>query len=478
MFTFRPASFRYSATPVDTSIAGWSGTQSVFAGTRPRLDSVDLLRGLVMLLMALDHTRDFFGASGMNPRDVADPALFLTRWVTHFCAPIFIFLAGLSAWLYGSRGRRRSELSRFLLTRGFWLMLIEFTLVRLGWTFSLDLGFFVTQVIWVIGASMVVLAGLVHLPRPAIAAIGLLMIAGHNLLDGIRAEQLGAAGWFWNLLHQPGLLHLGPQTKLFALYPLIPWAGVMAVGYTLGPVFTLDPASRQRILFWTGTAVIAGFILLRAGNLYGDPAAWTTQNGWLATVLAFINCEKYPPSLLYLMMTLGPALILLALFERTRGAVADWLITFGRVPFFVYVAHIFLIHALAVALAWAMFGDAGWLFGAFPAQKPATYGASLLADLCRLDLRGGDAVSGLPLVRDAQAAAARMVVELSLTPTRSAPAGPLVQISIPRRCDMSRALAVALPLAILGGQRRPLSARGGESSPCARVFTLLRSAPE
>ena len=380
MFTFRPASFtRDSATPVDSAIAGWSGSQSASSGSRPRLDSIDLLRGLIMLLMALDHTRDFFGAGGMNPRDIADPALFLTRWVTHFCAPVFIFLAGLSAWLYGSRGRSRSELSWFLLSRGFWLMLIELTLVRFGWSFSLELGFFVTQVIWVIGASMVVLAGLVHLPRYAITTIGLLMIVGHNLLDGVRAEQLGAAGWLWNLLHQPGLLHLGPQTRLFALYPLIPWAAVMALGYAMGPVFKLDPVSRRRFLIWTGTAVIAGFIMLRASNLYGDPAAWTVQSGWLATVLAFINCEKYPPSLLYLMMTLGPAFILLALFERTRGAVADWLITFGRVPFFFYVAHIFLIHALAVALAWAMFGDAGWLFGAFPAQKPANYGSSLLA---------------------------------------------------------------------------------------------------
>ena len=164
------------------------------AAYRPRLDSVDLLRGLVMMLMALDHTRDFFGASGMNPRDVADPALFLTRWITHFCAPIFILLAGLSAYLYGARDRSRAEVSRFLLTRGFWLILVEFTLVRLGWSFSLDLNFFVAQVIWAIGASMVVLAGLVLLPRWAIAAIGLVMIAGHNLLDVVRAEHLGSAG--------------------------------------------------------------------------------------------------------------------------------------------------------------------------------------------------------------------------------------------------------------------------------------------
>ena len=164
------------------------------ANARPRLDSIDLLRGLVMVIMALDHTRDFFGSSGMNPRDVADPALFLTRWITHFCAPIFILLAGVSAYLYGQRGRSTAELSRFLFTRGFWLMVLEFTVVRLGWTFDLGLDHFVTQVIWVIGASMVVLAGLVWLPRAAIGAIGLAMIAGHNLLDGINAADFGSAG--------------------------------------------------------------------------------------------------------------------------------------------------------------------------------------------------------------------------------------------------------------------------------------------
>ena len=242
---------------------------SDFVTSRPRLDSVDLLRGLVMVLMALDHTRDFFGASGMNPRDVADPALFLTRWITHFCAPAFILLAGLSAYFYGARGHSRIETSRFLLTRGFWLMLVEFTFVRFGWTFSLDLRFFIAQVIWVIGASMIVLAGLVHLPRWAIATIGLVMIAGHNLLDGIRAEHLGSAGWLWNFLHQPGLLALGPETKLFVLYPLVPWAGVMAVGYALGPVFEREPASRRQWLVLTGTVVVAGFILLRVSNLYG-----------------------------------------------------------------------------------------------------------------------------------------------------------------------------------------------------------------
>ena len=345
--------------------------------SRARLDSVDLLRGLVMLLMALDHTRDFFAAGGPNPRDIADPALFLTRWVTHFCTPTFIFLAGVSAFLYGERGRRVGEVSWFLLTRGLWLILIEFTLMRLCWTFSIHADVFVIQVIWVTGASMVALAGLVHLPRWAIATIGLAMIAGHNLLDGIDAEELGHAGWLWKLLHEPGLIEIGPHARLFVLYVLLPWSGVMAAGYALGPVFRLDPARRRSFLLRTGAAVTAGFIVLRASNLYGDPAAWSVQASVLATVLSFIDCEKYPPSLLYLMMTLGPALILLALFERVHGALAGLVTTFGRVPFFFYVVHVAFIHALAVAFAWITVGDIGWTFGAFLSQKPASYGLGL-----------------------------------------------------------------------------------------------------
>jgi uncharacterized membrane protein len=297
--------------------------------------------------------------------------------VTHFCTPTFIFLAGVSAFLYGERGRRVGEVSWFLLTRGLWLILIEFTLMRLCWTFSIHADVFVIQVIWVTGASMVVLAGLVHLPRWAIATIGLAMIAGHNLLDGIDAEELGQAGWLWKLLHEPGLIEVGPHVRLFVLYVLVPWSGVMAAGYALGPMFRLDPARRRSFLLRTGAAITVGFIVLRASNLYGDPAAWSVQGSALATVLSFIDCEKYPPSLLYLMMTLGPALILLALFERAHGALAGVVTTFGRVPFFFYVVHVAFIHALAVGFAWITVGDIGWTFGAFLSQKPASYGLGL-----------------------------------------------------------------------------------------------------
>jgi uncharacterized membrane protein len=320
-----------------------------------RIVSIDVLRGLVMALMALDHSRDFFGTSGFNPRDVTEPALFLTRWVTHLCAPTFIFLAGLSAFLHG-RGRNREELSRFLVIRGFWLILIDLTLISFGWRFELEPYRLTAGVVFVIGASMVALAALIWLPRWAIACVALIMLVGHNLVDSVRADELGGAAWAWHLLHEPGLVPLGHGVNLYVLYPLIPWIGVMAAGYLLGPVMQLETKARQRLLFRLGAAVTLGFIVLRSSNLYGDPSPWTAQQTLLSTVLSFLNCEKYPPSLLYLMMTLGPALMLLASFEQARGAFARLLATFGQVPFFYYVVHIYLIHALAVATAFAMTG--------------------------------------------------------------------------------------------------------------------------
>jgi len=362
--------------PASARVAGTTDVTASGTPTRLRLDSVDLLRGVVMVLMALDHTRDFFGAGGLNPRDVGEPALFLTRWITHFCAPIFILLAGLSAYLYAARGRRTGDVSRYLVTRGFWLMLLEFTVVRLGWTFDFGAGFFMTQVIWVIGASMVVLAGLIHLPRTALIAVALIMIAGHNLFDGINAEYFGSASWIWSLLHQPKLFRLGSETSFLALYPLIPWVGVMVAGYALGPLFRLEAGTRGRRLALIGGLATVGFVAVRASNFYGDPAPWVEREDTLETLLSFLNCEKYPPSLLYLLMTLGPGLLLLAAFETTRGRIADWIIAFGRVPLFYYVAHIFLIHALAVLFAWASGNEVAWLFRAF-SEKPAGYGLGL-----------------------------------------------------------------------------------------------------
>jgi uncharacterized membrane protein len=308
-----------------------------------------------MIIMALDHTRDFFSTAGFNPRDVTDPLLFLTRWVTHFYAPTFILLAGLSAFLYG-RGKSLGELSRVLLVRGLWLILIDLTLIKFGWRFELDLYRLSAGVIFVIGAAMVALSALIWLPRWAIASVALLMIAGHNLLDNVRAEDLGEASGAWHVLHEPGLVPLGDGVTLYILYPLVPWIGVMASGYLLGPVMQLDQGKRQLILLGLGAAITVGFLVLRATNVYADPTPWVPQDTWLSTILSFLNCKEYPPSLLYLMMTLGPALILLALFEQLRGALAFFLATFGRVPFFYYVVHIYVIHALALATAFVITG--------------------------------------------------------------------------------------------------------------------------
>ena len=359
--TFRLKMLRRSPQPpkqailknISRKIYEESQTAKEKAADRTRLNSIDLLRGLVMVVMALDHTRDFFAAGSFNPRDVTEPALFLTRWVTHFCAPTFIFLAGISAFLYGAE-RKTSEVSRYLFTRGCWLVVLEFTVVRFGWTFSFRIDYLVIQVIFVIGASMIVLAALVHLPRWAIATVGLALIAGHNLFDGIKAEQLGAAAPIWHLLHQPGALDLTRGFKLFVLYPLIPWIGVMAAGYALGPVFRLERETRVRQLFVIGALVTVGFVFLRAINFYGDPAPWAVQNGVVATALSFINCEKYPPSLLFLAMTLGPGLMLVAKLDGAQGIVAGWITIFGRVPLFYYIAHIYLLHASAILFAWRL----------------------------------------------------------------------------------------------------------------------------
>jgi uncharacterized membrane protein len=347
------------------------------AGVRPRLDFIDALRGAVIALMVLDHTRDFFGSSEMNPRDVTQPALFLTRWVTHFCAPLFILLAGVSAHLYGSRGHAVVEIRRFLLTRGLWLIALELTLVRVAWTFAPAPDYLILQVIWAIGCSMVILSGLVSLPRWAIGAFGVALIAGHDLFDySIRPEVFGWFGGLWTLLHEQAVLHPGANTTLLVVYPLVPWVGVMALGYALGPLFEVSAERRRRVLGALGVGAIVAFVGLRLLGGYGDPAPWAPRATALESLLAFIDCEKYPPSLLYLLMTLGPGFVWLALARRT-GKVSRFLATMGRTPLLYYVAHLFLLHALAVALAWLSGGSTDFLFGTAPLQKPEGYGLPL-----------------------------------------------------------------------------------------------------
>ena len=327
-----------------------------------RLNSVDFLRGVVMIIMALDHTRDFFhsGALLFDPTDTAQttPALFFTRWVTHFCAPVFVFLAGTGAFLSLSRGRGKKELSWFLLTRGLWLIVLEWTLVRFAVTFDVNYraGGFV-QVIWVTGWSMIVLAALVRLPLRAIAAFGVVMILGHNLLDRFRGEDFGAWRWLWMILHEQGPVGSPPGFVLFVIYPLIPWIGVMAAGYAFGALLKLEDARRRRLLLRLGLCLTLAFVVLRAANLYGDPRPWSAQpRGALYTALSFLNCTKYPPSLLFLLMTLGPAIALLPLLERLKGTAERFFTVYGRVPLFYYLLHFYLLHVLAAAFALARYG--------------------------------------------------------------------------------------------------------------------------
>jgi uncharacterized membrane protein len=345
----------------------------------PYIVSVDLVRGLVMVLMALDHVRWFFTDANFSPTDLAhtDAALFFTRWITHFCAPAFVFLAGTSAFLSATRGLTRPQLARRLFTRGLWLVFLEVTAVRLGWVFNLDYSELGLGVIWALGWSMVVLAALVYLPRWAIASAGIGMIVAHNLLDGLQLDGFRSAdgslewqGWLLNVLHVP-------ESPIG--YPLVPWIGVMAAGYAFGPILLMPAHRRQQLLLSWGMAIIAAFILLRLYNGYGDPSRWTPQETASFTLLSFLNTTKYPPSLLFLLMTLGPTLILLAIFERwqTRhDMLSRLLIVFGRVPLFFYLLHLYVIHGLVIVFVIAMNQDPYPFLAAFDAF-PSWWGFNL-----------------------------------------------------------------------------------------------------
>jgi uncharacterized membrane protein len=357
------------------------------SGSPSRLESVDLLRGLVMVIMALDHTRDFFHEGALqqlDPLDLAHPnvALFLTRWITHFCAPVFVFLAGTGAFLATTRGKSPRALSWFLITRGFWLILLELTWVRwLGWTFTINLHEHWFLVIWAIGWSMVVLGLLVPwLPERGILAFGLLLIVGHNALDSVSPEAWGHWGWLWQVLHAGGRFHPSsmPDLQFGAGYPLVPWIGVMAVGYCFGRLLLWEPQARQRALIYLGSGLILAFLVLRGTNLYGDPKPWTRQAHAGLTLLGVLDCHKYPPSLAYLLMTLGPALLVLAWMDRSRPRWLQPCLVFGRVPLFYYLLHLPLIHALAVALSLVQVGHADWLYGLHPAKPPVGAGVGLL----------------------------------------------------------------------------------------------------
>jgi len=360
---------------------------TVPATTSSRIVSLDIFRGLIMVVMALDHTRDYFTNLRFEPETLAQTyaALFFTRWITHFCAPMFFFLAGTSAFLYGRR-HTPGEFSRFLWTRGLWLIALEFTVVGTGWTFQIPFGFF--GVIWALGASMLIMAAIVRLPMRWIGVLSIGMIVTHNLLDPLRPRQFGSLAWLWNLLHARGGVLLPFQIREFVLFPLIPLMAVMAAGYVFGQLYLMERDRRRRLLTTLGLVLIAAFMVLRLTNIYGNPPAgqggvsqgdFRIQPTLEKTVILFFDVEKYPTSLQFLLMTLGPSFLLLAWLDKTyvpRGMGA--LLTFGRVPMFFYVVHIYLIHSLAVLVAALHHESVGWLFhGAFFGETPDGYGYNL-----------------------------------------------------------------------------------------------------
>lgn len=321
-----------------------------------RTRSIDLLRGLIMIIMALDHVRDYFHADAFlyNPTDLSktSAALFFTRWITHFCAPTFAFLAGVSACMISQR-KTKAELSAFLLKRGAWLIFLEFTVLVFGWTFDIAFHGIIFNVIWMLGISMVLLAALIHLPLKMILLLSLLVVAGHNLLDGIDINSSQTAAVLWALLHKQSFFPLEGDRFILIVYPIVPWFAVMALGYCLGSLYQpgFDKAKRKRTLIWIGTSCILLFVVLRLFNLYGDSAPWSAQPTGLFSFLSFLNTSKYPVSLLFLLMTLGPALLFLAFTEDSRGRLSRLISVYGRVPFFYFLVHVYLIHLLAMLAA-------------------------------------------------------------------------------------------------------------------------------
>jgi uncharacterized membrane protein len=345
---------------------------------RSRIDSVDVVRGVIMIIMALDHTRDFFGIPG-NPTDMASTtaALFFTRWITHFCAPVFFLLTGTGAYL-SLRRKSSGELARFLFTRGLWLIFLEVVVLRcFSYQFNFDYRLTMLIVIWALGWSMIVLSLFVRFPAVVATTFGAILIVGHNLLDGVKWQSP-----IWSILHAPGFVLNTPDHVVFAAYPLIPWIGVTAVGYGLGQVYSWDPNRRRAFLLRLGTALTIAFLVIRAINIYGDPSRWAAQKTAGFTVLSFLNTTKYPPSLLFLLMTLGPALIFLAAVDRGTPRALRPALVIGKVPLFYYVLHFTLIHLLAVVTCYVRYGSVHWMFespdlGHYPFSQPPGWGYPL-----------------------------------------------------------------------------------------------------
>lgn len=325
-----------------------------------RIESIDLLRGVVMVIMALDHVRDYFhfGSFFNDPTDLetTTPFLFFTRFITHYCAPTFVFLAGTSAFLYGNK-KTKPELFRFLFTRGIWLIFLEIIVNNLIWTFDFTFSLQIFQVIWAIGFSMVCLSFLIYLPKKLILVVGILLVTLHNLLDGIVMQGQSFQSILWYVLHQLKVLVINTDHMVLIQYPLLPWIGLMALGYVFGTLYQKDfsASRRKRWLLLLGGGLIALFIILRGLNSYGDLVPWAAQETAEKTILSFFNVTKYPPSLLYLYITMGPALLFLYGFENTKNKLTDFFLVFGRVPLFYYFLHVLVIHVFAI-LGMIIFG--------------------------------------------------------------------------------------------------------------------------
>ncbi|WP_411768149.1 DUF1624 domain-containing protein [Winogradskyella sp. A3E31] len=318
-----------------------------------RIESIDILRGLVMVIMALDHVRDYFHLNGFiyDPTnlDTTTPELFFTRFITHFCAPVFIFLSGTSAFLYG-RNKSKGDLSKFLFTRGLWLVFVEIVIMNFLWWFDPSFGFINLQVIWAIGICMIVLSLLIHLPKRILLVLGLLIVFGHNFLDGISMQGTNFNALLWYALHQGGFVPFSQEFAMAFTYPILAWIGIIALGYCFGQLYTKDfkAVTRKKNLLFLGLSAIALFFILRAFNIYGESNHWSQQSDLSYTIISFFNVTKYPPSLLFLFITLGPALLFIRWVETIKNKFTDVLLVYGRVPFFYYVLHILVIHLAAM----------------------------------------------------------------------------------------------------------------------------------
>lgn len=331
---------------------------------KQRIASIDILRGLVMVIMALDHIRDYFhlgvfgGLNDPSNLETTTPILFFTRFITHFCAPIFIFLAGTSGYLYSLK-QSKHQLSKFFLTRGLWLIFVEIVIMNFLWWFDISYGFINLQVIWAIGVCMVMMSVFIYLPFSLNLALGLVLIFAHNSLDGITIEGSQWSTTLWYVLHQPHFFQLSDSHYLSISYPIIPWIGVMLLGFCFGRFYHPDYRfeSRKKWLLGLGISTTLLFFLLRFVNVYGDPEPWASQSTLTYTFLSFLKLHKYPPSLLYLLITLGPSFLFLYAIEGVKNSVTNFFQVFGKVPFFYYVMHILIIHLFAVFLLLIMGND-------------------------------------------------------------------------------------------------------------------------